>query len=180
MLEPLVLFVIQLFALYRRTFLSFFFQNMMNTSNLCFGLKENFPQLRLSHSFCFAIWNYWVCEVSIACPAPLYFLLCTLGKLLRLSSISLIELCAISVLLFTGSYVDVNHADSFSASYNLPFAKPPHFLYHHVVPSSSSIVFLICSLVFFFLICSSLRISAFSQNHDFFNCMDKQPFSSKS
>lgn len=122
----------------------------MSTSNLCFVLKENFPQLHLSHSFCFAFWNYWVCEVSIACPPPLYFLLCSLGKLLRLSSISLIELCAISVLLFTGSYVDVNHADSFSASYNLPFAKPPNFWYHHVVPSSSSIVFLICSLVFFF------------------------------
>lgn len=63
MLEPLVLFVTQLFALDGRVFLSFvffffFFWNMMNTSKLCFGLKENFPQLHLNHLFCVAFWNY--------------------------------------------------------------------------------------------------------------------------
>lgn len=64
--------------------------------------------------------------------------LCALGKRLTLV-FHVAEFCTISVLLFTGSYMDVNYADAFPASDDGPFSMLLPLI-SSCCPSSSSVV----------------------------------------
>lgn len=86
MLEPLVLFVTQLFALDGRVFLSFVFF-FFSSGTWWILLNSALVLRKIFLSYIWIICSVLpseiicMCEMSTACPPPLYFLLCAPGKL---------------------------------------------------------------------------------------------------
>lgn len=134
---------------YRHIFLNLFSSGTWWTLLICALV---FRKIFLNYVWiiCSRLSSEMLCVWDLCCLpcASLPSLLCTLAKLLKsvfhVAGLVLYHFISALYWLLCGCY----YANLFSASYNLPFSKRPHFWFPHIVPSSPSLEFLIHSLVF--------------------------------